>query len=110
MNRVQPMTPEMRAALEEIETWRQPFFGEIERVEAERDELRAQLAAALDAPIRWRPIAEAPKDGSLLLVAFRFDGNWAYEFAVAEAEGVTLVEFISANPTHFAELKGPDHG
>lgn len=70
--------------------------------------LLAAIARELDTPIRWRPIGEAPKDGSLILVAFKFDGEWAYEFAVAEAEGVTLVEFIKAVPEFFCPLVAPE--
>ncbi len=68
-----------------------------------------ELERDLDAPIRWRPIAEAPMDYTSVLVWAPGEEPEIAHWSVACDSWVSDVGRRSA-PTHFAELKGPDHG
>lgn len=85
-----------------------PFVRVTKHVEAERDQLRARIAELERQPIRWRPIAEAPKTAMVkdLLIWSGFhkigiNGGWS-GFDWIDSDCCTIID-----PTHFAEIVGP---
>lgn len=68
--------------------------------------MRAAITAALGA--MWRPISEAPTDGSEVLAGFRGQkGEWFQFVGTAYTQGVKARYFEHAPPTHFAPLICP---
>lgn len=58
---------------------------------------------------QWRPIAEAPKDGSLVLIGFLKDnGKWFCETAYWDyRDWSASAGWLVTNPTHFMPLPQP---
>lgn len=85
-----------------------PFVRVTKHVEAERDQLRARIAELERQPIRWRPIAEAPKTAmvkdlesiqSKPLHPPCIPILWK---PLQISDCCTIID-----PTHFAEIVGP---
>ncbi len=88
---------------------RASIAGEATRYGFVVHQLSEAIAADLDAPIRWRPIAEAPKDGTEVVGYLAGSLPCVRPMMWDEPDdGWFDVEGSRFEPTHFAELKGPD--
>ncbi len=77
---------------------------------AKADAQMNAIAADLDAPIRWRPIAEYPYgDGirSPTVLLFAAVNHEPIRIGYWHRVGLWVTGIDEYNPTHFAELKGP---
>lgn len=68
-------------------------------------ELASAIARDLDRDIRWRPIKDAPKDGTEVLL---YEDNWSKTGFYVAGEGWWSASGTAMFPTHFAFLTPPE--
>lgn len=89
---------------------RASIAGEATRFGFQVNRMSNAIARDLDRDIRWRPIAEAPKDGTWVLVCGP-GGKYEPRIAVAQRHtgGWHNADHVQiSSPTHFAFLTPPE--